>query len=482
MKIKTVLAVSGRILMIVGLSMIFPLIAAFYYGEKDLVPVFISSIVLAFSTGALLYFSYRRLILEIRHREGFAIVTLGWVFATLFGAVPFWFSGSMGIIDAVFETMSGFTTTGASILTDIEIMPKSLLFWRSFTHWLGGMGIVVLFVAILSSLGAGGLQMFKAESPGPVAEKIKPKISSSAKILWLTYLTLTAAEVILLRISGMNLFDSMCHSFGTLATGGFSTKNLSIGHYDSLTVQWIITVFMILSGVNFALYFNFLKNRNFNSFWKNPEFRLYIRIIFAATVAVFLVIYGAGGRSVKGAFTAAAFQVASIVTTTGYATEDFGLWPFLARGIIFLLMFVGGCAGSTGGSVKVGRILILAKSSLLEIQKSFQPKLVKPLKIGGKIISNTVVANVQQFFIIYMFVVLAGTVVMSGFGLDITSAVTSVAVTLGNIGPGLGAVGPACNYSFVPGAGKLLLVFFMLLGRLELYTVLVMFLPAFWKK
>jgi len=480
MNLKVVFSTLGIILMIIGISMLMPVIWALYYGSHDIFALLISAAI-TFVTGLSLYKGLKSSG-EIRYKEGFAIVSLAWILATIFGSLPYLLSGTFSsVADAVFETMSGFTTTGASVLTNIEVLPPGILFWRSLTHWLGGMGIVVLFVAVLSSIGVGGMQMFRAESPGPVAEKIKPRISETAKILWLTYVIFTLAEIVLLWLFGMPLFDAMCHTFGTLATGGFSTKNLSIGYYNPV-IQWIITIFMFLSGVNFALYYSILHNKTPRVLWRNDEFRWYALINLGTIIIVTLILVINSYLPLDKAVTAAAFQVVSIITTTGYATDDFDQWPLLAKSLLFTLMFVGGCAGSTGGSIKVGRILILFKQAALELKKAIHPRIITQLKVGEKIIPDSIVVNILQFFFIYMVLFMLSSAVMTGFGLDILSAMTSVAATLGNVGPGLGLVGPARNYSFVPDLGKFFLAFLMLLGRLELYTVLVIFSPHFWKK
>ncbi|KJS22558.1 MAG: potassium transporter [Clostridiaceae bacterium BRH_c20a] len=480
MNFRVIFSTLGIILMIIGISMLLPLAWSVYYASNDLLAFIISSVI-TFLVGLFLFKGIKKPG-EIRYKEGFAIVSLSWVLASIFGALPYLISGTFtNIADAIFETMSGFTTTGASVLTDIEVLPHGILFWRSLTHWLGGMGIVVLFVAVLSSIGVGGMQMFRAESPGPVAERIKPRISETAKILWFTYVIFTIIEIILLWIFGMNLFDAMCHTFGTLATGGFSTKNLSIGYYNS-TIQWIIIIFMFLSGANFALYYSFLHNKTPKVFWKSDEFRLYSYIILSSITIITIILATNSYMPLDEAITAAAFQVVSIITTTGYATYDFDQWPLLAKSILFTLMFVGGCAGSTGGSIKVGRILILIKQAALELKKAIHPRMIIQLKIREKVIPENIVINILQFFFIYMMIFMLSSIIMTGFGLDILSAMTSVAATLGNVGPGLGLVGPAQNYNFVPSLGKLFLSFLMLLGRLELYTVLVIFSPHFWKK
>lgn len=480
MRVKLVFSTLGIILIIIGASMLLPLCWSFYYGEHDLNAFLISSTL----TVAVGFFLYSTLKTKdyIRYKEGYAIVSLAWIFASLFGCLPYLLSGTFdNFADAFFETMSGFTTTGATVLTDIEVLPHGLLFWRSLTHWLGGMGIVVLFVAILSSIGIGGMQMFKAESPGPVAEKIKPRISQTAKILWFTYVVLTLIEIILLCLFGMPVFDAMCHSFGTLATGGFSTKNLSIGYYNS-AIQWIITIFMFLSGVNFALYYMALHNKNIKIFWKNEEFKFYTSIVMVGIAIITAVLFFNDLFPLGEAFRLAAFQVVSIITTTGFVTYDFDQWPLVVKSILFTLLFVGGCSGSTSGSIKVGRFLVLFKQAHLELKKAIHPRMVTSLKIRGKNVPDDIIINILQFFFIYIFIFMIATIILSGFGLDFVSSITASATALGNVGPGLNLVGPAQNFNFIPYMAKIILAFLMLLGRLELYTVLVIFSPIFWKK
>jgi len=470
---------TGIILAIVGAAMSAPIFISVYDKEPHIGVLMVTALAVV-AIGLSLYRTVPGKG-TIGYKEGFAMVTFGWLAATIAGAFPFVVTGSIpSFTDAFFESMSGFTTTGASILTDIEQLPRSILFWRSLTHWLGGMGIMVLFVAILSQLGAGGMQVFRAESPGPITEKIRPKISTTAKILWLSYVFLTADEAILLRIAGMDWFDSLTHTFGTLATGGFSPKNLSVGHYQSPAVEWVITIFMFAAGANFALYYSAIKDKSLKIFWRNEEFRLYTVIVLVCTAIAWISL--TPQHEPLKAVRLAAFQVVSIITTTGFATANFDLWPALAKGVLFMGMFIGGCAGSTGGGIKINRYLVLLKQSVLQFRKHFHPRAVFSLKVCGKSFPEDILITVLQFFFIYIVLVVTGTLVMTGFGLDLVSALTSVLATLGNIGPGFGAVGPAQNYAFLPAAAKYVLSFLMLVGRLEIYTVLVLFLPSFWQK
>jgi len=481
MNYNKIAAALGVVLTVIGVSMVLPLLWSLYYGEHDW-PAFLICSGLTTFIGIAVY-KTNRMEEGFNTKEAFAVVSFSWLLAAAFGSLPYLLSGTFtSFADALFETMSGLTTTGASVLTDIEILPHGILFWRSLTHWLGGMGIIVLFVAILSTLGVGGLQMFKAESPGPTAEKIKPRIRETAKILWYTYLSLTAAETLLLLAFGMPLFDALCHTFGTMATGGFSTKNASIGFYSSPWIHWIITIFMFLAGVNFALHYQVFRGRSLKAFWRNAEFRLYAFLTAAAVMITAANLAVKTSLPFESIVRQASFQVVSIMTTTGYATADFDGWPLLSKALLVALMFIGGCSGSTGGSIKVGRILILIKQAGMELKQSLHPRAVMSPKIDGKSIGKEVLINTQEFFFIYVAIIGVSTGIMAALGLDLGSAFTAVIASLGNIGPGLGKVGPVQNYNFISSAGKYYLSFLMMLGRLELYTVLVLFLPSFWRR
>jgi len=479
MKISSVFHVIGLLLVFVGLFMIFPAIFSLIYDEGDLYPLLISmAITIAFG---LIIFKVTSIKGDIQIREGFAIVTLGWLFTAIFGALPFVLSGvTSSYTDAFFETMSGFTTTGATILKDIEVVPHGILFWRSLTHWLGGMGIIVLGVAILPILGVGGMQLFKAEVPGPTPDKIRPRVAQTAKILWGVYLLFTVIETVLLMFGGMDLFDALCHTFGTMATGGFSTKNLSIGHYDSMYIHYVIIIFMAIAGINFTLHYRVLSGKP-GAYWKDAEFRFYIYIVLVCTVIVMACNVGTY-KSLEELLRVSLFQVVAITTTTGYGTADFGLWIPLAQMLLFCLMFVGGCAGSTGGSMKVMRVMLLLKHGLIELRKLIHPQGVFVLKVGRTSVREEVMLNVLGFFMFYVFFFVIASLIMAGLGLDIISAIGSVAATIGNIGPGLGSVGPSFNYAHISMAGKWLLSFCMLLGRLEIFTVIVLFHPELWRR
>ncbi|CEP69623.1 Cation transporter [Moorella glycerini] len=481
MRCRVVLQLLGKVIILIGLALLIPLVLALYFREKDWL-AFTYSAAITLAVGIpLSYWPCHNG--EIRRREGYAVVALSWVAAAIFGSLPYIFAGTFpNFADAIFETISGFTTTGASVMTDIEAHSRSILFWRSLTHWLGGMGIVVLFVALLSQLGSGGLQMIQAEAPGPVTEKIKPRIQETAIILWLTYIILSALEILLLLFSGMPLYEAVVHTFGTMATGGFSTKNASIGYYNSPLIQWIIIIFMFLAGVNFALYYQAVKLRNPFYFWLNPEFKLYSAIILAAFIIIVVDLSLAGFKPGENLLRMAAFQVVSIVTTTGYATVDFNQWPNLSRTLLFLLMFVGGCTGSTGGSIKVGRLMVLLKNGIAELFRAVHPHAVVPVRFSNVgIVKEPLVLNILQFIGFYLLLFALGTLLMSLTPLKLEEAASAVAATLGNVGPGLGAVGPAQNYAHLPAAAKYLLSWLMLVGRLEIYTILVLFLRTTWR-
>lgn len=476
----TVIKVLGNLLVVEATLMIPSFIVSLYYNQYDKIG-FLTSIII---TGVVGFIMARRFNSKktIKAKEGLAIVAFGWILASFFGSLPFIFSGSIpSWVEAFFETVSGFTTTGATIVDNVEALPKGILFWRSFTHWIGGMGILVFTVAILPTMGVGGFQIFKAESPGPIKGKIVPRIKDTAKVLYITYFAITILEIILLLFGGMTLFDSMVHTFGTVGTGGFSIKNASVGAYNSTYIHIVIGTFMILSGVNFSLYYSLFKGK-WREIIRDEELRLYLGIILASVVLIAINInktmYHNIGLSLRDSF----FQVGSIITTTGYATVDFDRWPSFSKSILFLLMFVGGCAGSTGGGIKNIRILVLLKLVKREFSKIFHPRAVIPIKKGDRILPNDIVASITSFFILYIIVFVLGTIIISLEGIDLESSAGAVAATLGNIGPGFGLVGPAQTYSHFSPYSKILLSLFMLLGRLELFTILALFAPTTWEK
>ncbi len=413
-------------------------------------------------------------------REGFVTTSLSWILLSCIGALPFCISGYIpNPVDAVFETVSGFTTTGASILNDVEALSHCMLFWRSFTHWIGGMGVLVFLLILLPMTGGSNMNLMKAESPGPSVSRLLPKVSSSARILYLIYIFMTVVEIILLLFGGMSMFDALTLSFGTAGTGGFGTRNDSIAGY-SIYCQVIITVFMILFGVNFNVYFLILFKKWKQAF-KNEEVITYLLIILAST----LLITWNARQSFSGypeAFQQAAFQVGSIITTTGYATTDFNLWPQTSRTVLVLLMFIGACAGSTGGGVKVSRFLILIKTVAKELKLLLHPRSIKKVRIDGKTIEHETVRSTNVFMFTYILIFAISMFLLTFDNYDLTTTFTAVAATLNNIGPGLELVGPTGNFSFFSNGSKLVMIFDMLAGRLELFPMLLLFNKSTWKK
>lgn len=474
-----IIKVLGDLLLFEIIALIPSLIISLFTGGKDLL-AFAYSILLLLLIG----FPMTKVSVKtkrIKARDALLIVTLGWVFASFFGALPFVFSSSIpSLVDAFFETVSGFTTTGATLLSDIEVLPKGILFWRSFTHWIGGMGILVLTIAILPAIGVGGYQIFKAESPGPITDKLVPKIKDTAKILYTLYLGLTILQTALLCFGGMSLFESLIHTFGTVGTGGFSSRNSSVGAFKSSYIVFVIAIFMIASGINFPLYYEIIKGR-WKNVIKNSELKLYLGIIGISTILITLNLYGKVYSSFFETFKHALFQVSSIITTTGYSTTDFNKWTDFSKGILFLLMFVGGSAGSTGGGIKVIRLLIMGKLVKREILKQLHPRAFIPIKLNGKITQSDVVVSVTSFFFLYMVIFALSTLLISLEGIDFFSSASAVAATLGNIGPGFEMVGPTQNFGFFSPLSKILFSLLMLFGRLELFTVFLFFVPEFWK-
>ncbi|MCK5807658.1 TrkH family potassium uptake protein, partial [bacterium] len=436
MNYKAITRTLSFLLLIISIFMMIPLGVAVIYGEQHALFSFalpiILSVVILLPTAYLL----RNVSMRLSTRDGFLVVTLSWIAASFFGSLPFVLSGAIPhFTDAFFETMSGFTTTGASILTNIEAVPKSILFWRSLTHWLGGMGIVVLTVAVLPILGIGGLQLLKAEAPGPTVDKITPRIAETAKVLWYIYLGMTVVETGLLMIGGMSLFDGLTHTFGTLATGGFSTRNSSVGAYNSAYIDAVITFFMVLAGMNFSLHFRFLTG-NFKKLAVDTEMKVYLAIFAIATILISFSLYGKVYDSFATALRYASFQVASILTTTGYATTNFELWPPFAIIILFILMFIGGSSGSTGGGIKVVRIVTLFKQGINEMLYLIHPRGVFTLRLSGQPIKKDMVYAVSGFFMLYLLMLLTVTLIVAAAGYDITTSLTTALATVGNIGPG----------------------------------------------
>jgi trk system potassium uptake protein TrkH len=481
--IYLIIKVLSFLVMLYSLFMIFPGMVAVYYDEMKELKVFLLTILFSTGSALLLYFFVRKVRTTfLSTRDGFFLVTMTWLLAAAVGSIPFFASGAIpSFTDSFFESISGLSTTGASILTDIESLPKSIIFWRSLNHWLGGMGIVVLAVAILPLLGIGGLQLVQAEAPGPTVDKITPRISETAKRLWLIYTGFTVLETVMLILGGMNLYEALIHTFGTLATGGFSSKNASVGHYNSAYIDWVITGFMILAGINFTLHYRVLTGR-VKSIFRDTELKAYLLIFSVSTIIIAVNLYGSVYNSISEAFRYAGFQSASIMTTTGFATADYEKWPYICQVTIFLLMFVGGCSGSTGGGIKVFRLAALFKQAINEMKYLIHPRGVFTLKMSGHPVGKVIVFSVSGFFFLYIVMLLLTSAVVAGSGHDLLTSFSTALATVGNIGPGFGAVGPVKNYAGFENHVKWFLSFAMLVGRLELYTVLILFLPGFWKK
>lgn len=487
MRWKYVLHVIGALVACIGLTMIFPLAWGAYYGDGSAKPLSYAMFLTVVS-GVVLFFAFRdpeasKASSVMTHREGMAIVALGWFAAGFFGGLPFYLAGTFeSVVDCVFESLSGFSTTGASVLSNIETVPRGILFWRSLTHWLGGMGIIVLSLAILPFLGVGGMQLYKAEVPGPVPDKLKPRIKDTAMTLWKVYVMFSVLETILLMFGGMDLFDALCHTFGTMATGGFSTMNSSVAAFDSAYIDYVITAFMLIAGINFTLHYMLLKGR-FDSIIKDPEFRVFAGMVVLAVIVITIAVYqGQNYDNVPDAVRYTSFQVASILTTTGYATADYEMWPGIAQAILLFFMFVGGCAGSTGGGMKVMRIMLLVKHSYKELFRLIHPRSVNHVKMGKTVVQDDVISGVWGFFILWIGLFVLAAFIVAGTGVDVVTSFAASLACIGNIGPGIGGVGPTDNFAWLPDTAKWVLTFCMVLGRLEIYTVIILFVPEFWRK
>lgn len=482
---KIVFQIIGIFTVIEAIAMFLCIIATVYYKENHTSILYASAITGV--VGLLLYVLFKNAPKDIGKREGYVIVTFAWVFFSLFGALPYIISGYMpNFADAFFESMSGFTTTGASVLSDIEALPKDILLWRSLTQWLGGMGIIVLSLAIIPLLGIGGMQLYSAEVPGPTKDKIHPKVKDTAQRLYLIYVSFTLLQTILLMIGGMSFYDALNHSFTTMATGGFSTYNTSLVEVSPY-IQYVVIVFMFIAGINFTLsYFAF--HGKFKPILHNEEFRSYAFIIFLFSVIVILIV-GYQQYSLHQSIVGieklvrdSLFQVVSLCTTTGYASANYLAWPAAAIMLCFMLLFFGGSAGSTGGGMKIVRIILLAKHSYLEFKRLVHPNAIIPVRLNKVSVSEKVITNVLAFIVIYIIVFVMGVLLMSFLHYDFETSLGAVASAIGNVGPGIGKVGPYDNYGFMCDSGKYLLSFLMLCGRLELFTVLILFSPAFWRK
>jgi len=441
----------------------------------------LASFLLMFIFGSIFIFLGRGSKNIIGKRDIYLIVTFGWVAVSFFGALPFFLRGAIpSFVNAFFETVSGFTTTGASVLGNIESLPNSILLWRSMTQWIGGMGIIVLILSILPVLGIGGTHLFSAEAPGVTLDKIKPRIKESSKLLWFIYLGVTIAAFISLKLGGMNFFDALNHSFTTVSTGGFSTKQSSIAFFHSQRIEYIISFFMLISSIHFGVLYLIFSGK-WRKVLKNEELRIFLIVVATAVFLVFLDVYELKSFGFEESFRLSLFQAISIITTTGFTTYDYTLWPAFVIYLIFALMFLGGMTGSTAGGIKMTRHIILIKDSIIEFKKQLYPLAVIPIKLSGKIVSQNILYKVLAFIILYILICAFSVAVLIFMGIDPLTSVGTVVTSIGNIGPGLGQSGPSGNFAFLPDAAKMFLAFLMIVGRLELFSVLILFTPYFWK-
>ena len=475
----------GVLLIILGLSMLFSVACSLIYGEGDLIPL-LQSIAITVASGILLIIFFRsKDKQDLSTHDGFAVVTMGWFAMAIFSAFPFYFSGTLDYTNSFFEAMSGLTTTGATVLGHsstllIEDVPHGILFWRSFTQFIGGMGIIVFSIAILPMLGMGGVQLFRAEVAGPVANKITPRVKQTAKLLWGIYVGFVLILCLILKIEGMSWFDAICHSFTTIATGGFSTKNISIAAYGGL-IQWTIIIFMFIAATNFSLHYYFISKGKFE-YYKDHEFRVYFGLCIIFSILFFINIVGTNKYQTDLlSFRHSVFAAVSILTTTGFSTENFNEWPEMSKMLLFFLFFIGGSSGSTTGGMKIIRSILVVKYLLYEVRKLLHPKGVFNITIGENTIDDNVVRATLGFYLFYILIFVFTAIFLSFTGLDVETALTASASAIGNVGPGLGTIGPYGNWGYLTDLAKWLTSFCMLLGRLEIFTVVVLFSRSFWK-
>lgn len=475
---REIAKIMGALLVLIALLML-PAVGFSWYYDENAWPLLISMGISGL-VGSILFLSFSKQDQNIRKREGYLIVALSWIFMSLFGMLPYILSQQIpSFEDAIFETVSGLTTTGATILTDIEVMPKGILFWRSMTQWIGGLGIIVLTVAIFPLLGIGGIELFVAESPGPTSDKVHPRISETAKRLWYVYVGLTLSATLLYWVGGMTFFDAINHGLTTMATGGFSTKNASMAYYDSAFIQYVAIFFMFLAGTNFTIIYFGLMGK-VRRVLRSDEFKAYTIAVLALAVILFYPI-AAGGNDYELAFRKSLFQVVSLVTTTGYVTDDYTQYGQGATFIFFMLLFLGGSAGSTAGGIKFVRHLTFIKNSWLEFKRLIHPRAVVPLVINGDRVTGRIITHIMNFLLIYLLTFVMGSLALSLMGYDLATSLGAVATSLGNVGPAIGQVGPVDNFAFFSPIAKIFLSFIMLLGRLELFTLLILFTPFFWR-
>ena len=479
MNFRMIARLTGRLLMVEAIIMLIPMVVSIYFGE-NIFPVYIVTAGILLTAGLGMNF-LKPESKRIYARDGFVLVSLTWILMSLFGALPFTMSGAIpSFIDAFFETVSGFTTTGATILTDIETLPKSLLFWRSFTHWIGGMGVIVFVLAVLPQKEMQSMHIMRAEVPGPTVGKLVSKTKATARILYKIYAVMTIAEVFALKLCGLPFFDSITTAFSTAGTGGFSVRNASIAAYDNIAAEIVIAIFMLFFGINFNLfYLSILKQ--FRRVFKSEELWAYLGIVATAVILITLDIYPLLG-SVASALRESGFTVASIITTTGFITADYTKWPPFSQFIILLLMFTGACSGSTGGGLKVGRLIILFKAGLRQLKRAVNPQRVKCLRLDGAVLEEEVVSSTNSYFLIYMLLIGVSTFIISINEFDILTSLTAVITCINNVGPGFGAIGPVDNFSVFSAFSKIILSLDMLAGRLEIFPMVILVMPYTWKK
>lgn len=482
MNFRLVAHLVGALVFYLGLSMSLPLLVALCYQDGSASAIFFSLLASCSTGGGLFWLTRGHQDLHLGHREGVVIVSLGWMAAVLAATLPYLFSGAVpSFTDAYFECMSGFTTTGASILKNVESLPPAILFWRAQTQWMGGMGIIVFSIAVLPFLGIGGMELYKAETPSPVVDKLTPRISDTAKALWKIYVAMTVIQILLLMFGGMSFYDAVCHTFATMSTGGFSTRNASVGYYQSIYIDFVILIFMFLAGVNFSLYYKLVAG-DVRQFFRDPELRAYFGITATLIVMLTMDVFGTIYPCILDAFRFASFQVVSLITTTGFFTADYEKWPVFSQQILFLCLFFGSMAGSTGGAIKIVRIVLLVKSCYLEILRIIHPHAITVVKLGKIPVPQTIMRSIWGFFLLYAGIYIIGVTALTALNLDMISAASGMATCLGNVGPALGSLGPMDNFSGVHLVGKWLLILAMLLGRLEIYTVIVLLMPVFWRR
>lgn len=480
-RIRDTIKIQGYVLLVMAAALSIPCLMSFFLEEHEAAKGFIVTLSICILLGIYIAKYFIPSPVKLKSGDGFLVVSVTWVVASLAGAFPFYLSGAIpNFIDAFFESVSGFSTTGSSILTDIESLPKSILFWRSLTHWLGGMGILVFVMALLPSLGISGQNVANAETPGPTKDKVTARFSDTARDLYVIYVCMTIIETVLLMFGGLSLYDALIHTFGSVGTGGFSNYNNSVGHFGSAYVEWIIIIFMFLSGVNFNLFY-LTGKRGIKSLLKDAEFRFYTYATMTISGGIFLYRYVFNGfEHLADTLRSTIFQVVTIFTTTGYMTDDYDAWPTFAKMLIFILFFIGGCSSSTGGGVKCIRVLVAIKLVRRGISIKLHPHRIAHVTLNGHELHNDVVINITNFIFTYFFVLVSGTLLIALNGFDFISSLSAAASCLGNIGPGFGLFGPTMNYSIMSGFSKLVSIFLMLCGRLELFTMLVLFSRYYW--